>query len=169
MIGHHNKFLEELDLDPIGTLSDSFSMRRQTIQANCGIMEGKLDDEYKQFEAANQEYVKRSTKLQDTFMNTAETFQNAKSYYDVSFMYSALQELKADLLRVEKLEATVISQTNDVNSKVGRPHPGLRTRHAVQRIDKRASPQYSQQQEDHVGSLEEWKCWLKDSSRGILQ
>lgn len=105
-------------MGPIGTLSDSFSMRRETIQANCGAMEGKLDEEYKQFEAAHLEYQKRTLKLQEIFMNAAENFQNSKSYFDVSFMYTTLHELKTELQRAEKLEAHVLAQTTDVNSKV---------------------------------------------------
>jgi hypothetical protein len=136
-------FLERLDLGDIGTLADSFSMRRQTIQANCGIMEGRLDDEYKQFESTKQEYLKRTLRLQETFMQTAESFQNAKAYYDVSFMHAALAELRTELQRAEKLEASVIGQTTDVNSKVGSHNGGLRSGHALQRVDQGAGPQHA--------------------------
>lgn len=100
-------------------------------------MEGKLDEEYKQFEAANAEYQKRTFKLQEHFMNTAETFQNPKSYFDVSYMYSALNELKSELQQAEKLEAQAIAQTTEVNSRVALHLLGIRSSDAFQQLHKR--------------------------------
>jgi hypothetical protein len=106
-------------------------------------MEGRLDDEYKQFEASNQEYTKRSLKFQENFVQTAETFQNAKAYYDVGFMHTSLTELRTDLQRIEKLENSVISQINDVNSKVDEIFLGLCTCYPVQWLHQGVSSKHT--------------------------
>ena len=113
-----NHFLEEYDLSPIVTLLDSFIMRRHTIQANCGIMEEKLDEDYKSFETLNQRYSKEAVSLRDSFLHFAEHYQNPKVYYDVSHMYRTLQDLKHRLAQVTIYETEVIDQIKDVNSKV---------------------------------------------------
>lgn len=112
-----SQYSENVDLSQLHQMCESITMRRETILANCGSMEERLNNEFDLYSLKKLNHGEKIRIIQKLFAEAAKLIQSPKTFYDYFLMKATVEEIHREITLIGELEKDLLKMSNEVNSK----------------------------------------------------